>query len=216
LRDCLEPIAKLTIQRAKTRGTRVASRRRRVPALDQRLDKAVQQDPLSLIGPTGDQEFKAIDSLARRSPKAQLTPQILQSRVASEATLGFSRAMQDRQGVRVGVVKGSTSETNLPIVLKNAKAVAIPTIKEAPKFFFAEELDAFATNKPILHELADELPGSQVLAGRSAVENVAIAISKGRELGHAFLRSFTDNVKKNGTLGRAVILSGSLGSIAAE
>jgi hypothetical protein len=84
---------------------------------------------------------------------------------------------------------------NLPIVL-NANAVAIPTIKEAPKFFFAKELDAFATNKPILYELADELPGSRVLAGRSAVENVAIAISKGRKLGYAFLRTFTDNVKK--------------------
>jgi polar amino acid transport system substrate-binding protein len=94
--------------------------------------------------------------------------------------------------------------------------VAIPTIKDAPKFFYAKELDAFATNKAILYELADELPGSQVLAGRWAVENVAIAIPKGREVGHAFLRSFTDNVKKNGTLDRAVMLSGLRGSIPAE
>jgi polar amino acid transport system substrate-binding protein len=122
----------------------------------------------------------------------------------------------DKPGIRVGVVKGATSETRLPRVLKNASVVVVPSIKEAPKFFDAKELDALATNKPILFELSDDLPGSRVLPGRWAVEHVAIAIPKGREAGHAFLRGFTDEVKKNGVLERAVTLSGLRGSIPAD
>jgi hypothetical protein len=61
-----------------------------------------------------------------------------------------------------------------------------------------KELDAFATNKPILYELADDLTGSRVLPDRWAVENIAIAIPNGREVGQGFLCSFTDTVKKSG------------------
>jgi polar amino acid transport system substrate-binding protein len=122
----------------------------------------------------------------------------------------------DQPSVRVGVVKGSTSETSLPKLLKNATVVAVPSIKEAPKFFAAKDLDAFATNKPILYELADELPGSQVLPGRWSIEHVAIASPKGREAVHAFLRSFTDQVKSDGSLDQAVALAGLRGTIPAQ
>ena len=94
--------------------------------------------------------------------------------------------------------------------------VTVPSIKDAPKFFFAKELDAFATNKPILHELADDLPGSRMLPDRWAIENIAIAIPKGREVGHGLLRSYTDNIEKSGALDRAVLLSGLRGSIPAQ
>jgi polar amino acid transport system substrate-binding protein len=41
-------------------------------------------------------------------------------------------------------------------------------------------LNAFATNKAILFEMSDSLPGSRVLDGRWGVEHLAIAIPKNR------------------------------------
>jgi polar amino acid transport system substrate-binding protein len=167
----------------------------------------------------GNVDFTITNATATRAKDVDFMPNLLSLEVGYLVPPGSSLASADaidQRNVRVGVVKGSTSETNLPQVLKSANVVAIPSIKDAPKFFSTKELDAFATNKPILYELADALPGSQVLAGRWAVENIAIAIPKGREVGHAFLRSFTDNVKKNGALDRAVMLSGLRGAIPAE
>jgi polar amino acid transport system substrate-binding protein len=43
------------------------------------------------------------------------------------------------------------------------------------------ELQGFASNKAILYELGDQVPGSRVLDGRWSFENIAIAIPKGRE-----------------------------------
>jgi polar amino acid transport system substrate-binding protein len=152
----------------------------------------------------GNVDFTITNATVSRAKDVDFMPNLLSIEVGYLVPSGSSLASVDaidRQGVRVGVVKGSTSETNLPLVLKNANVVAIPSIKDAPKCFSAKELDAFATNKAILYELADELPGSQVLAGRWAVENVAIAIPKGREGGHAFLRSFTDNEMVGARLG---------------
>ena len=38
-----------------------------------------------------------------------------------------------------------------------------------------KQLDAFATNKPILFEMSDGIPGSRILDGRWGVEHVAVA-----------------------------------------
>ena len=46
-----------------------------------------------------------------------------------------------------------------------------------------KQLDAFATNKPILFEMSDGIPGSRILDGRWGVEHVAVAIPRGREIG---------------------------------
>lgn len=167
----------------------------------------------------GNVDFAITNATLSRAKDVDFMPNLLSLEVGYLVPQGSaldSADAVDKAGVRVGVVKGSTSETRLPQVLKNASVVAVPSIKDAPKFFAAKELDAFATNKPILFELSDELPGSQVLPGRWAVEHVAIAIPKGREAGHPFLRTFTDEVKRNGALERAVMLSGLRGSIPAE
>ena len=43
------------------------------------------------------------------------------------------------------------------------------------------KLDAYATNKASLFEMAEKLPGSKVLDGRWGVEHFAVAIPKGRD-----------------------------------
>jgi len=64
-----------------------------------------------------------------------------------------------------------------------------------------KQLDAFATNKPILFEMSDGIPGSRILDGRWGVEHVAVAIPKGREIARDYIRRFVEDVQQSGTLG---------------
>ncbi len=84
----------------------------------------------------------------------------------------------DASGVRVGVMDGSTSAVTLPALLKNASVVRVPTIDGVREGLSAGTLDAFATNKSILFEVSDSLPGATVLAGRYGVEQLALGIPR--------------------------------------
>jgi len=96
----------------------------------------------------------------------------------------------DRPGVRVVVTEGSTSAATLPRLLKNASVVRAPTINSGVELLSLGKVDVFATNKTILFEMSDKLPGSRVLDGRYGVEQIALGIPKGRELGMAYARRF--------------------------
>ncbi len=53
------------------------------------------------------------------------------------------------------------------------------------------ELDAFASNKAILFEMSDSVPGSRVLDGRFGLEQVALGVAKGRGTAAAtYLQAF--------------------------
>jgi polar amino acid transport system substrate-binding protein len=114
----------------------------------------------------------------------------------------------DRSGVRVGVAKGSTSERTLPKILASASVVPAENLKQAIDLLARGELDAFATNKPILFEMSGSLPGGRVLDGNWGQEHIAIAIPKGRDKGMEYVRHFVDDVQANGTLARAVSRAG--------
>jgi len=73
-------------------------------------------------------------------------------------------------------------------------------------------LDAFATNKAILHELSDSVPGSRVLAGAYGRESFAIGIPKGREQALPWLGRFVDDAKARGQVTRAVERAGLRGT----
>lgn len=122
----------------------------------------------------------------------------------------------DRPGTRVGVVQGSTSERALPRVLQRATVVNAPDVKVAVQMFAHGELDAFGTNKPILFEMSDEMPGSRVLDGRWGVEHVAVAIPKGRAAGMETVRALVAEVQSDGSLDRAIARAGLRGSVKAE
>jgi len=104
----------------------------------------------------------------------------------------------DRPGRSVGVTKGSTSERVLAKQLGAAKVVTLPSIADAREALAKGQIDAFATNKPILFEVHDRLPGSRVLSGRWGTENFAIAVPKGREAGHAELADFVARARAGG------------------
>jgi len=106
----------------------------------------------------------------------------------------------DRAGVRLGVSQGSSSQGVLAARLKLATLVPVPSLGDAQQMLQRGELDAFATNKGILFELAEKVPGAQVLNDRWGLENLALAIPKGRDIGLPYLREFAQGLVKRGEL----------------
>lgn len=111
-----------------------------------------------------------------------------------------SFADADRAGVRIGVSQGSSSQAALGQRLQQARVVTATSLQAAQQMFKTAQIDAFATNKGILFELAEKLPGYQVLEGRWGLENLAIAVPKGRETGQAFVQAFAERVQQQGQL----------------
>ena len=118
--------------------------------------------------------------------------------------------------MRVGVTKGSTSQGTLPKILPNATVVPAQNSRRAIEMFQRREIDAFATNKPTLFEMSDQMPGARVLDGRWGVEHIAIAIPKGREAAMEYLHRFVAEVQTGGLLAQAVARAGLRGVVTAQ
>jgi polar amino acid transport system substrate-binding protein len=127
-----------------------------------------------------------------------------------------SAAEVDRAGVRVGVSEGSTSEGILSRELAKARVVRTASLKAATDMLAAGNLDVFATNKPTLFEVSDELSGSRVLPGRYGLENFAIGIPKGREAALPFVNRFVEEAKGQGLVTRAIERAGLRGTLPAD
>lgn len=123
------------------------------------------------------------------------------SRIATQSDV-------DKPGIRIGVMEGSTSSTTLPELLKNASMVRVPTVDRVVEMLSSGNLDAFATNKSILFEMSDGLPGWRVLEGRYGVEQLALGIPKGREEGLDYVRRFIAAAVSSGLVKGAVERAG--------
>ncbi len=75
------------------------------------------------------------------------------------------------------------------------------------------ELDVYATNKAILFQMAEQLPGARVLDGNWGQERMAIAVPKGRDSAKAFLDDFVREVQANGRLGQIEAQAGLRGAV---
>jgi polar amino acid transport system substrate-binding protein len=106
----------------------------------------------------------------------------------------------DISGVKIGVTKGSTSERTLPARFKNATIVPAESVKVAIAMFGRGEIDLYATNKPTLFEMSDQMPASKILDGNWGLEHMAIAIPKGREDALPMLNSFVKDEQSSGAL----------------
>jgi polar amino acid transport system substrate-binding protein len=106
----------------------------------------------------------------------------------------------DRAGVKVGVTRGSTSERTLPAKFKNATIVPAESVKAAIAMFGRGEIDLYATNKPTLFEMSDQMPGATILEGNWGAEHMAIAIPKGRESALPLLNRFVTEEQSSGAL----------------
>jgi polar amino acid transport system substrate-binding protein len=119
-----------------------------------------------------------------------------------------SMADVDRPGRRIGVSLGSTSQATLGRQLGQASVVPANSLAEASAMLRAGQLDAFATNKAVLHEMADALPGARLLDDRWGVEHLAIAIPKGRDAARPWLARFAQDAREQGTFARAAARAG--------
>jgi polar amino acid transport system substrate-binding protein len=122
----------------------------------------------------------------------------------------------DKPGIRIGVTQGSTSERTLPKLLPSATVVPVQNVKVAIEMFARRELDGFATNKAILFEMSDKIPGAKVLEGRWGVEHLAFAIPKGRDGGLDYLHRFVADIQSSGLLAQAVERAGLRGAAKSE
>jgi len=109
-------------------------------------------------------------------------------------------AQIDQAGLRVGVSQGSSSQAALGQQLKLAQLVPVASLEVAQQMLRSGQLDAFATNKGTLFELREKLPDFKVSDDRWGLENLAIAVPKGREAGHAFLDALAEQVTRTGQL----------------
>jgi polar amino acid transport system substrate-binding protein len=129
----------------------------------------------------------------------------------------ISRADElDRSEIQIGVTKGGTSDRILPARFKNAKIIPAESVKLAIEMLRRGELDAYATNKAILFEMSDSLPGARVLDGNWGLEHMAIAIPKGREQGLPFVARFVQEVQASGLLAQLQRQAGLRGAAKAK
>jgi polar amino acid transport system substrate-binding protein len=151
----------------------------------------------------GQVDMTFTNATAARARQVDFTAPMLQLELGllvppASAITGLASA--DRTGVRIGVSQGSSSQTALGPRLQQARLVTASSLEVAMQMLKAGQIDAFATNKGILFEMAEKLPGYQVLDGRWGLENLAIAVPKGREAGRAFLEAFAVQVQRQGQL----------------
>jgi polar amino acid transport system substrate-binding protein len=118
----------------------------------------------------------------------------------------------DRPGTRVGAPQGGSVNAFLARVLKNATVVASPSVPAGEELLKSGKVDAFAANKANLFELSDKMPGSRVLDGRIGVDEVAIALPKGRASGMPYLHKYVERAKSEGLVKAAVERSGLRGA----
>jgi polar amino acid transport system substrate-binding protein len=163
----------------------------------------------------GDVDFTVTNATPARAKDVDFTAPILALELGYLAPSGSkitSAAAVDRPGIRIGVTEGSSTQSKLSGELKNAVLVTAPTVKGAIDMLAHGGIDVYATNKAILSEMSDALPGSHILDGRWGLEHMAIGIPKGRERGMAYLRKFGEDAKESGLVQRTAQRAGLRGT----
>jgi polar amino acid transport system substrate-binding protein len=119
----------------------------------------------------------------------------------------------DRPGTRIGAPQGGSVNASLLRTIKNATVIASPSVPSGGEMLKAGKVDVFAANKANLFDLSDKMPGSRVLDGRIGVDEVAIALPKGRESGMAYVRKYIEDAKSEGLIKAAVQRAGLRGAV---
>jgi polar amino acid transport system substrate-binding protein len=96
---------------------------------------------------------------------------------------------------------------------RSAKVVPVASLQVASEQLKQQQLDAFATNKAILNEMADGLPGFRILEGRWGLEHLAIAVPKGREQAAPYLQDFARQAQTSGLLKTLSVQAGLRGTV---
>lgn len=167
----------------------------------------------------GDADFTVTNATAERQRVLDFGPTLVDLELGVLVPAGSRIAsveQMDAAGATIGVSRGSSSERVLGERFRQARLRPFATLDAARAALAAREVDGYATNKGILFELADRVPGARVLAGRWGAEHLAAAIPKGRGVATEFLRRFSEEVRRNGELEASTKRAGLRGTAAAE
>jgi polar amino acid transport system substrate-binding protein len=167
----------------------------------------------------GDVDFTVSNSTPARAASVTFSQNLLTIElgylVAAASPITVIADIQ-RAGLRIGVTQGSTSQGTIPKLLPNATVVPSENYKRGIEMLEHGEIDTYATNKPTLFEMSDQMPGSRVLEGRWGEEHLAVAIPKGREAALEYIQHFVQEVQSNGLLTQSVERAGLRGAVKAQ
>ena len=121
-----------------------------------------------------------------------------------------------KPGLRIGVTQNSTSQGTIPKLLPNAVVVPAQNYKRGIEMLEHREIDTYATNKPTLYEMSDQMPGSRILDGRWGEEHLAVAIPKEHAAGLDYIKRFVEDVQTSGLVARTVDKAGLRGAVKAQ
>ena len=114
----------------------------------------------------------------------------------------------DRPAIRIGISRGSTTQGELAKFMKHPQVVPMDSLADGVRALAEGRLDAYASNKAILHQMSDGLPGSRVLPGSWGEESIAFGVPKGRPAALPYLEAFVKKVRDEGTVRRAADRAG--------
>ena len=165
---------------------------------------------------SGAVDFSVTNATPARIADIDFTPPILaieQGYLVPRGSPIASLAQVDQPGVVVGVTEGSSSLGALSRLLKNARIVTAPSLDAAAEMIASGKVQAYATNKAILFQLADRLPGARILDGVTGRETMGMAVPKGRPAALAYVSAFAADAVSSGLVDRAVGRAGLRGSV---
>ena len=121
----------------------------------------------------------------------------------------------DRLGTRVAVQEKSGPDVFFTRTLKNAVVIRASSNPGALEALKSGRADVVGSIKPILFDMSNQLPGSQVLDGRPGLDPHAMAMPRGRYLGVAYARQFVEDAKSEGLVKAAIERAGLRGVVVA-
>jgi polar amino acid transport system substrate-binding protein len=167
----------------------------------------------------GDVDFTVSNSTPARAATVTFSQNLLTIElgylVAAASPITAIAEIQ-KPGLRIGVTQGSTSLSTIPKLLPNATVVPAENYKRGIEMLEHGEIDTYATNKPTLFEMSDQMPGSRILDGRWGEEHLAVAIPKGHEAALEYIRHFVQDVQANGLVAQSAERAGLRGAVKAQ
>lgn len=110
--------------------------------------------------------------------------------------------------IKIGVSVGSSSEGEVSALLSKAKLVKMNSTQETVEQLASGKIDAFSSNKGILFELSDQVPGSRVMPEVIGYESMALGVPTNRPDLKPFLNEFIRSLKDSGQLNSIITRSG--------
>lgn len=151
------------------------------------------------------------NATAARAQFVDFTPAVLEIEKSYLVPAGSAirdAADLDRPAVRIGISRGSTTQAELAKILKHPQFIPMDSLAAGSRALAEGRLDAYASNKAILHQMSDGLPGSRVLSGSWGEEAFAFGIPKGRDAARPYLDAFAKKARADGAVRRAADRAG--------